>query len=191
MVSSSCLSMSEPWVEMSSGSFTEAPIKVWLMMGTAEANAITITITANSLPPMFPRICPDCPDPQCKQKRPGSEAPAGHRQRLVGFGFKAKVDRLGLVPRDRHVLGLGSVIFMPGGDGVLARRKIRQREPAIVLADRKMVGLEQRKPAVHPGMDITLHRNKFRGVELILNGRCSRRLRLIPLAIHFSQRMNV
>src|ERR1700693_1791667 len=54
-----------------------------------------------------------------------------------------------------------------------------------------MVCLQNRKPAVHPWVNIALHRNEFRLVELLLNIWRARWLRLIPLAVYFGQRMDV
>src|SRR5258708_21021010 len=116
-------------------------------MGIAEANAITITTTANSLPLMSPRNCPDCrPRARILEKafQAGANAPVlllGKRQ-LVSLGLEGEVDRLGLAARDRHVMRLRAVIFMPRRHRVLPRRQVRQRERSVVLADLIVIRLE-------------------------------------------------
>ena len=99
------------------------------MMGTAEAIAITITSTANISPPMFPRIRPGSSGPMKSIGAGAKGAGTNEKQFLVGFGLETEVDGLRLVARDGHVLGLGSVVFMPGGDGVLSRGQVGRESP--------------------------------------------------------------
>src|SRR5450631_1313841 len=139
------------------------------MIGTAEANAITITTTANSLPLIFPRNCriAEFAREILKESlQAGVNTPAlvWGKRLLVSLRLEAKVDRLGFAACDGYVLLLRAVVFMPRGDLILARRQVRQCERAIVLADRVVVGLEHHEPAVHPRMDVALHRNKLRRV---------------------------
>src|SRR5260221_4529364 len=99
----------------------------------------------------------------------GANPPAcfGGGPSSVSLRLEAEVDRLGLAPGDRDFLLLRAVVFMPRGDFIFSRGQVRQRERAIVLADRVMIGLEHHEPAVHPGMDVALHRNKFRRVKFL------------------------
>src|SRR5262252_4692359 len=100
------------------------------MMGIADNSAITKTITANSLP-IPPRNHPGNPG-HGREAGGGEPAHLGSMALLVRLRLEGEVHGLGFVAGDGHVLRLGTVILLPGGDGVLTGRKIGQRESAVV-----------------------------------------------------------
>src|ERR1051326_4344159 len=141
-------------------------------MGTAEANAITITTTANNLPLMLPRNCRIADFPREileKGFQAGANSPACFWGGAISIslGLEAEVDRLGLTPCDRNFLHLRAIILMPRCDFVFPRWQVRQGERSIVLANRIMIRFEHYEPAVHPRMDVALHRNKFRRIKFL------------------------
>src|SRR5664279_526075 len=77
-------------------------------------------------------FCHDASPSGCRLRLPllswkcsGGERNYAAIVKSVGFRFESKVDVFGLVASNREVGSLGAVIFMPGGDGVLAGRQVR------------------------------------------------------------------
>ena len=74
-------------------------------------------------------------------------------------------------------------VYLPGGIG--------QAETAVAGRNGVVRSAENGEIAVHPGMNIALHGDKFRLLVFRLNRRGAWRLRFIPFLIDFRQRMNV
>src|ERR1700741_292499 len=177
---------------MSSGGANEMPEpnQLWVMMGIADNSAITKTITANSLP-ISPRNRPGQNPGLCREEGRRKAGPPRSTALLVRLRLEGEVHGFGFVAGNGHVLRLSSVILLPGSEGVLARRQIRQRERASIARYRVMGSLEDSQIAVHPGMDVALHGNELLLSKLFRERRSARRLRCIPFAIDLGERVNV
>src|SRR6202021_3918797 len=92
---------------------------------------------------------------------------------------------------DRDIGGLDAVVLLPCGKSVLPRWQVRQRGGSGAFAYVEVVRLKYGKLSVHPGMDVALHRDKFRLVVFGCDWWSAGRLRLIPLDIDFGQGVNV
>src|SRR5208282_1020489 len=90
----------------------------------------------------------------------------------VSLRLEGEVHVFGFVAGDGDIGSLRAVVLMPGGDGVLAGRQVRQLEATSILAYVVVIGLEHRELAVHPRMDVALHRDEFRFVVFCRDGRC-------------------
>src|ERR1019366_6733627 len=89
----------------------------------------------------------------------------------------------GLSAGHGNFCSLRSVFFLPGGYGVRPGRHILDGEVAVIIRDRVRT-LHDDMPPVHPGMDVALYRNgDFRVLPTGLDGRSTRRLRLVPADI--------
>src|SRR6266403_179462 len=110
---------------------------------------------------------------------------------LVGFGFEDEGDVLRLAARNGYFLRLLTISLVTGCDCVLAGRKIRQTETAIVAGNGVVRVFQDGKCAVHPWMHIAFHRNEFGLVVFVEDRRGARGLGLVPLAVNFGQGMNV
>src|SRR5271154_5004812 len=107
-------------------------------------------------------------------------------------GVEFKVDCFGFFGADGYGLVLGAVFFLPGFDGVGAGRQVLQFEGTVFPGDGVVGILEDEDVALHPGMDVALHRDgEFSAGEGIVDGRSARSLRLVPLAIVFRHGVNV
>src|ERR1700674_938002 len=110
---------------------------------------------------------------------------------LIGLRFEDEADGLCLVARNGHILRLLAVRFMPCCDRVLAGGQVRKTEAAIPAGDGVMRILQNCELAVHPRMDVALHRDELRLVEFFGKRRSPGRLRLIPLVVDLRQGVNV
>lgn len=75
--------------------------------------------------------------------------------------LKGEADVFGFVAGDGDVFSLSAVVLMPGRDGVPAGRQVRQPKVPSALVYVVMRRLEHCEIAVHPGIDIALHRDEF------------------------------
>src|SRR5581483_632346 len=100
--------------------------------------------------------------------------------------------RFGL-PRtsDRDFLLRRSEGFLPGCQGVLARRQVLNGESTVVAGHAKVVGFKNHDVTVHPGMDVAFHRDKLGLIEFGVDGRGAWWLALIPFSIDFRERVDV
>src|ERR1700758_3572499 len=132
------------------------------MMGTAEAIAMITTSTAKILPPIVPSLTPAI-RVSADNALPPQKRRAGSPQHsyLVRLRFEREIDGFCLVPGDGHILGLSSVVLMPGGDGIFPWRQIRKRERPAVASNGIVVGFEYSEPSMHPRMDLALHRDEL------------------------------
>src|SRR5258707_10864041 len=121
------------------------------MMGIAEPNASTTTITANTLP-ILPRSVPG-PTPGGIRCGGRGDSATVLQYHLIRLRLKREIHGFGFAAGDRHILRLRTVIFLPGGDGVFAGREIGQGEGSIVAGDRIVRGLQHSEVTVHPGMN--------------------------------------
>src|SRR5580700_7123603 len=188
MVSDICSSMSPPCVEMSAGGSQVCKTK-----GTAEAIAMMIMVTANSLP-IVPRVRPQLlAGNQITESMTSCRAMAHNKRtkNLVGFRGENKTDGLGFAAANDHVLSFLAVGFVVSGNRVFARRKIGKLETAIFAGNGVVRVLEHGERAVHPRVNVALHGNHLRLVVLIDDGRRAGRLRFVPLPVNFRERVNV
>src|SRR5882762_4001086 len=190
MVSDNCSSIWCPWVEISSGI-----TYIWVAIGYADANAMITRTTANSLP-MLPHSCSQLIRGVISSFRQQSafwweDSPRGCERGSIGLGFEDEVYAFRFAAGDGHFLCLLAVGLVEGGYRVFARWQIGQREATVVARNRVMGILQDRKSPVHPGMDVAFHRNELHLVVLIGDGRSAWRLRLVPLTVDLSQRVDV
>src|SRR5271163_2678485 len=95
-------------------------------------------------------------------------------------GVEFKFDGFGFFRADGYGLVLGAVFFLPGFDGVGAWREILEFKSAVFPRDRVVGILEYEDVALHPGVDVALHRDGQLGAgEGIVNGRGSGSLRFV------------
>src|SRR5271167_3326731 len=101
----------------------------------------------------------------------------------IGLGLEYKRNGLCFRSANGHVLGLFTVRFLPRSDGVFPRRKITKTKLAR-FARHGVVGvLEDSEIAMHPRVNVALHGDEFCLVVFLDDRRCSRWLRLVPLAV--------
>src|SRR5882757_1783762 len=111
--------------------------------------------------------------------------------RGILLGFISEIGCRRLSGGYRHLLCLGSVLFLPRCNRVSSWRHALDSVAAVGTAD-CIRTLHDGDVAVHPGMDVALNRNRdFFGGEFHVERRGTRRLRLIPLRILRGQRMDV
>src|SRR5277367_3454541 len=92
--------------------------------------------------------------------------------RCWGGGVEFKFDCFGFFGADGYGLVLRAVFFLPRFDGVGAGRQVLQLERAVLGGDRVVGILEHEDVALHPGMDVALHRDgQFRAREGIVDRR--------------------
>lgn len=108
-----------------------------------------------------------------------------------GFRGEGEIEREGFAFGNVDFLALRAERFVPGGDDVMARGKVREREMAVVIGDGEMSGFQDNEITLHPGMNVALDGNEFLVVEGIGKRRGSRQLHLVPFAIDSGQRVNV
>src|SRR5258708_37796935 len=110
---------------------------------------------------------------------------------LVRLSLEYEVHCLGFAAGNSYFLRLLAIGLVPGAHGVLACREIWQAEAATLTRNGIVRILQDREGAVHPGMHVALHGNKFWLVVLVDDGRRPRRLRFGPFAIDLCERMDV
>src|SRR5271170_7031742 len=110
---------------------------------------------------------------------------------LVRQCFEREICGLGLAGSHSDVLRLRAILFVPCRQRVLPRRKSLEAERTILASYRIMRRAQYNEIAVHPRMNVALHRNEFRFVILRVDGRRSGRLRLVPFRIYFREWMDV
>src|ERR1700674_3494806 len=189
MVSDNCSSIWCPWVEMSSGG-----TYICVTMGYADASAMTTRTTAKILPicaPHLPGGWPGRKSFECVHSSFRAKCFYITETGSVGLRFEDKVCRLRFVARNGDFLALLTIGLVPSSDGVLAREQIGKIEATIFSGNRMVGVLQHRKSAVHPRMNVALHRDELHLVVLINDGRSARRLRVVPLAIDLGQRVDV
>src|SRR5208283_5546228 len=108
-----------------------------------------------------------------------------------GLSVKEEIDDLGFAAGDGDLAALRAVQFVPGGDGVLPRGKLRQGERAIFTGHGEMAGLQYREIPLHPRMDVALHGDEFFLVISVGERGSLCRLDAVPFAIDLGQRMNI
>src|SRR5258708_30584189 len=107
--------------------------------------------------------------------------------------FESKIGSSGRTCGDSHFLSLGASGFLPGRDGVISGRHVTDGVSAFSVAS-GVGSLHHDKPAVHPWMDVALHRDHFRSFPAFFYWPGSWWLRLIPRDIagdRIRQRVNV
>src|SRR5882672_2780726 len=137
--------------------------QMWLAKIAVETSAMIATTTANNLP-MGCSVRP---------------------------GFEHKIHGLGLAAADGYVLRLGSELFLPRRERVLARREPLQAELAILTRHRIVRGREHQEPAVHPRVHVAFDRNELRLLPRGVDRRGSNGLRLVPLGVYLRERVDV
>src|ERR1700722_1552171 len=205
IVSAYCSSINWRCVEISCGSGHRC-----ITMGTAEAIAMRIMITANIfaissrlwLPSgrylLFRSNCSDRLMRIAFILIAAAPAAAIKLIQLLGYlqcllRLEGEIGASCAARRNRHFLSLSPRRFLPCRHRVASRRDTINRVSALAVGGR--IGpLHHDKPAVHPGMDIALHRNHFRSLPALFDRRSPWWLRLIPWNIpshRIRQRMNV
>src|ERR1700687_1854397 len=158
-------------------------------MGYAETSAMIVRITPNSFP-IVPRIRPDETRARFMWTVTARHSYLDYLA-SIGFSLKDKANSFGLISSDGDFLCLLAIGFVPSRDRVLTRWQVRKTEAAIPAGNGVVGILQHCEVAVHPRMDVALHRNELRLAEFFGKRRSPGRLRLIPLVIDFSQGMNV
>src|SRR5580692_2575035 len=133
-----------------------------------DTRVIRVSTTANTLP-ISPRLW-NCrlrrtyrSCLQCKLKI--SNTGAGGTMRRgpsVRERLKSEIDSLRLAGADRHVLRLRAVLLLPSRQRILSGRKPLQAERPVLAGNCIVRSVQHHKIAVHPRMDVALHRNEFR-----------------------------
>src|SRR5580700_9050451 len=80
---------------------------------------------------------------------------------------------------------------MPGGDDIMTRWKIGEREAAIIAGDREVAGFQHNEIALHPRMDVAPDGDELLVIVGVGERRRAWGLHFIPFAIDFSEGMNV
>src|ERR1700757_835334 len=126
-------------------------------------------------------------------KRAGEEAVLrGRETRGSGLDGESEVESLRLTGRvDFNFAGLRSERFVPGGDGVAAGRKVRNREYSVLAGNGKIRGFQDGEVSLHPGVQIALHRNELFILVGVREGRGAWWLEFVPLAVELGEGMNV
>ena len=107
------------------------------------------------------------------------------------FRGESEIQGLRFAAGDRDVLGLRAVGFLPGGDRIFSWRKIGEAEGTVFAGDREVVGLQDGEIPLHPGMNVALYGNELFVFVGVRESRNTGRLDAVPLAVDFSERMNV
>src|ERR1700758_849514 len=133
---------------------------VCLTKEPTENKVIKVSTTANTLP-----IMPSSQDSWSAQQKLGS-LPARKKllaasKKLVRQRFERKIHGFALSAGDGHFLSLSAVLFLPRRDRVFARREALQAEGAILPGNGVVRSVQHHKVAVHPWMNVALHRNEF------------------------------
>src|SRR5215469_1958389 len=101
-------------------------------------------------------------------------------------GLERERNLLRFLGADRHCLVLNAVLLLPGFDRVRSGRKVLDFELAILACHSVVRVLENENIALHPRMDVALHRDGHFGARKAIVDRSGpRRLGLVPLAIVF------
>src|ERR1700757_916341 len=126
-------------------------------------------------------------------KRAGEEAVLrGRETRGSGLDGESEVESLRLTGRvDFNFAGLRSERFVPGGYGVAAGRKVRNREYSVLAGNGKIRGFQDGEVSLHPGVQVALYRNELFVFVGVRERRGARGLKLAPLAVDLGEGMNV
>src|SRR5713226_3071836 len=113
--------------------------------------------------------------------------------RLIARGGpENEFDRLRFLGSDGNRLRGGAVLLVPSLDGVGARRQVLQREAAASAGDLEVGALEHGDVALHPRVNVALHRDgHFLAGKALRNRRSAGGLGLIPLAVELGNRMDI
>src|SRR5271168_5000430 len=109
----------------------------------------------------------------------------------VGLCLESEVNLLVFFASNGDIYSPSAVVLVPCGDVVLTRRQVRQAERARISTDVVVRGLQYSEPAMHPGMDVALHRDEFGLVIFFLDRWPTWRLGFIPLIVLLREGMNV
>src|SRR5579864_668228 len=186
MVSAICSSIKWPWTETSAGA-----THVCITMGTADRTAIRMMVTARILP-IVPASARPAAGINLVVEPPNRVAAAPPRGMLLGLESEADCGRF--AGRNRHFLCLRAVGLVPCRQGVSPGRHVIQRERTAGVAH-PVRALYHHHVAVHPGMNVALHRDSHL-FRLPAGGERRRALRLgfVPADIapaHLWQRVDV
>src|SRR5690348_9479540 len=121
-------------------------------MGIAERIAMIMIVMANSLA-IFPRVFTS------GQRREDRRSDAAVFAQAL-FSFEREVGRRWFTASHRHFLGLLAVLLLPGRYRVTARRNVLDGVRTVGVS-RGIGTFDDNVPAVHPGMDVALHRNRY------------------------------
>lgn len=112
-------------------------------------------------------------------------------KKASGFRGEGEIEREGFTFGNGNFLSLRAEGLVPGGDDVMARRKIRERELAVFVGDGKMPGFQNDEIALHPGVNVALDGNEFLMVVGIGKRWSARQLHFVPFAINAGERVDV
>src|SRR6266850_1728862 len=158
-------------------------------MGYADARATSVKIAAKSFPTV-PRFPPST-GPGALALIPRPLPIRSLDAYLVGLRLENEIHGLRFAASDGHILRLLAVGLMPGGNRVFSRWQVRQSETPSLASDRETRSLQHDKCAVHPWVDVALHRYELWLVKLFGKRQSPGRLRLIPFMIDLRQGVNV
>src|SRR6266851_5313703 len=148
-----------------------------ITMGTAEAIAIRMIVTANIFA-ISPRLWPALVRPFFSDPTVCAAARAQSFPSSL-FRLKGEIGSSRLAGGNRHFLRLRAVGLLPRSHGVVSGRHVVDGVGAVTIGGR-VRPFYHRMPAMHPGMDVALYFDKLHSFPALLDWRRPRRLRLIP-----------